>query len=56
MKYIIIVFMTLCMFVTCCNVQAIRDAYAPEPSPIETLMVGTFSRLVSEERGGSHAD
>lgn len=55
MKHFFLFIITLAVLVTCCNVQAIRDEYAPDPSPIEEFFVGTLSKLVSDERGGSDA-
>lgn len=31
--------LTLCMIVTCFNIQALRDTYAPEPDPIEAIIL-----------------
>lgn len=39
MKWFMLVLITLATIVTCVNVQAIRDVYAAEPSPIEQLIV-----------------
>ena len=49
MKWLSTALIVLMLFFTCCNVQALRDAYAPEPSPIEALTVKLISDLGGNE-------
>ena len=49
MKWLTSAVAIICLVVTCANVQALRDVYAPEPSPIEKVVVGLLSDI-----GGNH--
>ena len=39
-----LVIITLCVIVSCFNVQAIRDTLAPEPDAIETIIVNALTK------------
>lgn len=45
MKFIFYLVAILFMVVTCSNVQALRDTYAPEPSPIERTVVSILEGI-----------
>lgn len=39
-----LIIITLCVIVSCFNVQAIRDTLAPEPDAIETIIVNALTK------------
>lgn len=39
-----LVIITLCVIVSCFNVQAMRDTLAPEPDAIETIIVNALTK------------
>ena len=42
-----LVIITLCVVVSCFNLQAIRDTLAPEPDAIETIIVNALTKEVN---------
>lgn len=40
----LLVLLTLCMLVTCFNIQALRDTYAPEPDPLEAIIINAIEQ------------
>ena len=42
-----LVIITLCVIVSCFNVQAMRDTLAPEPDAIETIIVNALTKEVN---------
>ena len=39
-----LIIITLCVIVSCFNVQAMRDTLAPEPDAIETIIVNALTK------------
>lgn len=39
-----LVIITLCVIVSCFNIQAMRDTLAPEPDAIETIIVNALTK------------
>lgn len=46
-----LVIITLCVIVSCFNVQAMRDTLAPEPDAIETIIVNALTKEVNNGSG-----
>lgn len=39
-----LIIITLCVVVSCFNVQAMRDTLAPEPDAIETIIINALTK------------